>query len=73
MQPSTPPEKSTSKKQIYVEDALIILSIAALFVLGVFFRDELWGQVGLGVVLLVMVVVFFFRFRRVHRAFTRRD
>lgn len=67
------PSGETSKTAIYVEDALIILALAALFVLGVFFREELWGQVGLGLVGLVMVVVFVRRIRRVHRAFTQGD
>lgn len=58
---------------LYVEDALIVLAIVALFILTVFFRTELWGQVGLAGVLLLMVIVLFFRFRRVHRAFTGRD
>ncbi len=62
-----------SKLGLYVEDALILLAVAALFVLGVFFRNTQWGQVGLGVVLVVMVIVFVRRLRRVHRAFTGRD
>jgi hypothetical protein len=45
----------------------------ALFVLGVFFRGRWWGQAGLGVVLVVMVIVFVRRLRRVHRAFMERD
>ena len=57
---------------IGIEDVLILLSVAALFVLAVFFRDVVWGQVGLGVVVLVMVIVFISRFRRTHRAFTER-
>lgn len=70
MQPSSGSGRDSGRTQIYVEDALIVLAVGALFVLGVFFRREWWGQVALGVVLLVMAVVFFFRLRRVHRAFT---
>jgi membrane protein YdbS with pleckstrin-like domain len=66
-------ERGQPRRSVYVEDALILLSIAALFVLGVFFRTEWWGQVGLGAVLIVMAVVFVIRFRRVHRAFTGHD
>ena len=62
-----------SKAALYIEDALILLAVVALFILSVFFRDRWWGQVGLGGVLIVMVVVFVFRFRRAHRAFTGRD
>jgi membrane protein YdbS with pleckstrin-like domain len=73
MQPPSDPDRRPTGKRIYIEDALILLSIAALFVLTVFFRHTWWGQVCLGFVLIVMAVVFFFRFRRVHRAFTGRD
>lgn len=66
-------EGSAGRAAIYVEDALILLSVAALFVLAVFCRTNLWGQVGLGVVLVVMIVVFIRRFRRVHRAFKGQD
>jgi hypothetical protein len=59
-------------KLLYLEDILILVAIAALFVLTVFFRDKWWGQAGLVAVLVVMVVVCFFRLRRVHRAFTGR-
>ncbi len=62
-----------SKLGLYVEDAFILLAVAALFVLSVFFRHTQWGQIGLGVVLVVMVIVFVRRLRRVHRAFTERD
>ncbi len=61
-----------SKAALYFEDALIFLAVAALFVLTVFFRHRLWGQVALFGVLIVMVIVFIFRLRRVHRAFTGR-
>jgi hypothetical protein len=44
-----------------------------LFVLTVFFRNTVWGQVGLAVVLVVMIIVFVRRLRRVHRAFTEPD
>jgi hypothetical protein len=64
--------QKASKRHVYVEDFLILLAVGALFVLGVFFRTTLWGQVGLGVTLVVMVVVFIRRFSRVHREFTGR-
>jgi hypothetical protein len=41
----------------------------ALFILTVFYRDTSWGQGALVAVLILMVVVFWRRFRRVHRAF----
>jgi len=63
-------EGSGSKAMLYFEDALILLAVAALFVLGVFFRHTVWGKAGLAVVAAVMAVVCFFRLRRVHRAFT---
>ncbi len=69
----SPPEDRTPKSHIYLEDALILLGIVALFVLTVFFREETWGQVALVVLLLVMVVVFVRRLRRVHHAFTGQD
>jgi hypothetical protein len=62
-----------SRLAIYVEDGLVLLGIAALFVFTVFFRERWWGQVALMATGLVMVVVFIRRFRRVHRAFTGRD
>lgn len=62
-----------SKLAIYVEDALILLGVVALFVFTVFFRKTWWGQAALMATGLVMVVVFIRRFRRVHRAFTGRD
>ena len=66
-------EPSGSKKALYIEDLVIFLAIAVLFVLGVFFREELWAQVALVVVLVVMIVVGVSRLRRVHRAFMGRD
>jgi len=69
MQQSPEPDRRASKTQIYVEDGLILLAVAALFVLGVFYRTEPWGQAGLLVVLVVMVEVFVVRLRRAHRAF----
>jgi membrane protein implicated in regulation of membrane protease activity len=62
-----------AKSQLYFEDFLIFLGVAALFVLGVFFRETLWGQAGLYCLLAVMLYVFVRRFRRVHRAFKDRD
>lgn len=58
---------------IFVEDVLIVLAVAALFVLTLFCRRVWWGQAGLGGVLVLMGVVFWRRFRRVHRGFTGRD
>ena len=66
-------EQPASRTALYVEDVLILLSVVALFVLGVFFRRDLWGQVALVVVLVLMGVVCLFRMRRVRRAFTGRD
>ena len=57
------------KPRLYFEDMLIFLAVAALFVLGVFFRRTAWGQVGLVIVLLVMFRVLFSRLKRVHKAF----
>jgi membrane protein implicated in regulation of membrane protease activity len=54
---------------IHGEDLLILLSVVALFILTVFYRDTSWGQGALVAVLILMVVVFWRRFRRVHRAF----
>ncbi|MHC4788390.1 MAG: hypothetical protein ACYS8K_04190 [Planctomycetota bacterium] len=70
--PTGPEGGDSTKAALFLEDVLIVLSLVALFVLAVFFRREWWGQVGLGCVLVVMVVVLFFRFRRVHRKFTGR-
>ena len=58
-----------SKRQVAVEDMLTLLSIGALFVLGVFFRTRMWATVALGAVLAVMLVLFIVRFRRLYRAF----
>ena len=44
-------ERGGSKKSLYFEDLLILMAIAVLFVLGVFFRDRLWAQAVLLVVL----------------------
>jgi len=62
-----------SKRQIILEDVLILLAIGVLFVLGVFFRREWWAQATLGVVLLAMLAIFIVRSRRVYRAFRERD
>jgi membrane protein YdbS with pleckstrin-like domain len=59
--------------QVYVEDALVLLSLAGLFVLTVFFRDSIWGQVGLLAILAVMLAVLVVRLRRLRHAFARRD
>jgi len=58
---------------IHGEDLLILLSVAALFILTVFFRQTDWGQGALVGVFILMVVVFWRRFRRVHRAFKGED
>ena len=58
---------------IYVEDALILIAVAALFWLGVFHRTETWAQRALIGVLIVMGVVFVRRIRRVHRAFRHKQ
>lgn len=68
-----PSDNRPPKSRIYVEDALILLGIVALFVLTVFFRRETWGQIALGVLAVAMAVIFVIRLRRVHRAFTGRD
>lgn len=65
-------QESRPKTALYVEDVLIVLAVVALFVLAVFFRRTWWGQAALVGVLIVMGVVFFFRLRRAHRAFTGR-
>ena len=57
---------------IYIEDALILVSIVLLFALAIFFRFEAWGQAALVGVFAVMLVVFVRRLRRVHRAFKGR-
>jgi len=64
--------RDSARTALYLEDVLILWAVAALFVLAVFFRDRWWGQAGLVAVLVVMVAVFIFRFRRTHRAFTGR-
>lgn len=71
------PEKEDAeereKLRLYFEDFLIFLGVAALFVLGVFYRKTTWGQAGLYCLLAVMLYVFIRRFRRVHRAFKDQD
>ena len=62
-------DRKPQKIGVYAEDALILLCIALLFWLGVLHRHEAWAQIVLGLVLVVMLVVFFIRMRRVHRAF----
>ena len=57
------------RRGIYVEDALILISIGLLFWLGVLERHETWAQIAMGVLLLVMLMVFVRRVRRVRRAF----
>ena len=62
-----------SRAGICGEDVLILLSVVALFVLAIFFRHAWWGQVALVGLLVLNAVVFWRRFRRVHRAFTGRE
>ena len=65
----SPEQKARRCRHIVIEDALILVSIALLFVLAVFFRRESWAQWALGGVLVTMVIVFLRRSRRTHRAF----
>ena len=65
----SPETKGDKEWWIYVEDALIVVAIALLFVLTVFFRNEPWGKWALTALLLVMLIVFVRRLRRAHRAF----
>ncbi len=65
--------KGQKSLAVYVEDALILVSVALLFVLAVFYRGRTWGQVALLVVLAVMVIIFVRRLRRTHRAFKGRE
>ncbi|MDP6439715.1 MAG: hypothetical protein QGH74_08785 [Candidatus Brocadiia bacterium] len=58
---------------VYIEDGLILASIACLFVLGIFYRDRWWGQLGMAPALAAMVVVGVRRLTRVRRAFRDRD
>ena len=68
----TDKEKRPGSSGLFIEDALIILSIGLLFVLTIFFRREQWGQIALVALLLVMAVVFVRRIKRIHRAFKGR-
>jgi hypothetical protein len=61
------------RPDVHGEDLLILLSVVALFFLTVFFRRTAWGQGALIGVLILMAVVFWRRFRRVHRAFKGRE
>jgi len=70
---SDPQDEQGPRAGIHGEDLLILLSVVALFILTVFFRRTSWGQGALVGVLLLMAVVFWRRFRRVHRAFTGRE
>ncbi|MCD6416996.1 MAG: hypothetical protein J7M08_09925 [Planctomycetes bacterium] len=70
---AVPDPQSHAKRALHVEDALILVAVAALFALTVFCRDKLWGQVALGGTLLAMVIVLIRRLRRVNRALTGRD
>jgi len=65
------PEKDSRAKTpgVYIEDALILVSIGLLFWLVVFRRHETSAQIALGVILLVMVIVLVRRVRRLNRAF----
>jgi membrane protein implicated in regulation of membrane protease activity len=68
-----PEDDQGPRAGIHGEDVLILLSVAALFVLTVFCRHTWWGQGALIGLLVLMAVVFWRRFRRVHRAFTGRE
>ena len=57
------------KRIILIEDVLILVAIGELFWLGVLKRTELWAQIAMGVVAVVMLVVLVRRLKRVHRAF----
>jgi hypothetical protein len=61
------------RRSIYIEDALIIASIAVLFWLGVFHRTRPWAQLALAGVALIMLIVMVRRARRVRRAFKGRQ
>jgi len=63
------PRDAPSRRRIILEDALILIAIGALFVLGVFYRTRMWAQIALGVVLVAMLVVFVARLRRVYKTF----
>jgi len=63
------PGDAPSRRRIILEDALILIAIGALFVLGVFYRTRMWAQIALGVVLVAMLVVFVARLRRVYKTF----
>lgn len=69
-QSSESSDRRPSKAAIYLEDAINLLAVAALFVLAVFFRDRWWGQAGLVGLLVVVAILFVRRLRRVHRSFT---
>lgn len=65
-------KQGTSKEtrgRLYVEDALILVSIGLLFWLGVVKRHQPVAQVLLGAVFIIMLVVFVRRIRRTYRAF----
>ena len=54
---------------VYIEDALLLVTIVLLFVLTIFFRHELWAQYVLAALLVLMLIVFIRRLRRASRAF----
>jgi len=58
---------------IIIEEILILASLGLLFVLGVFYRQEIWAQICLTGILVVMLLVFVIRSRRVQRAFKERE
>jgi hypothetical protein len=66
-------KRGDDKSGLYLEDILIFLSVGALFVLGVLFRNRSWSRPGLIAVLVLMVLVFISRFRRVHKAFKSQE
>ncbi len=66
-------ERKRLKRSIIIEDTLILLSIAMLFLLGVLYRHHGWAQIILFFVFLLMLAVFIRRTRRVKREFRRQQ
>lgn len=67
MSQNDPHRQRPRKTAMYVEDALIVISIGLLFWLAVLERHEGWAQIALVGVLIVMAVVLVRRFRRFNR------
>lgn len=62
-------DEQQTRRNLYVEDALILVCIGLLFWLGVLRRHQPVAQILLGAVFIVMLVVFVRRIRRTYRAF----